>query len=122
MIQNNVVMVGLIIRVHFQYSEDLKFHFFSGEHTPAPPKGPCVKLAWSIFPTLIVWSPPPPPPQKDLDNNNSNNNKFNSCVAGSSFPGRMARWEANKAAALENNVNLLHNFTNIIVIRFSLHT
>ena len=36
MMQNNVVMVGLTVSMHFQQFEELKFLFFPGEHVPGP--------------------------------------------------------------------------------------
>ena len=73
MIQNNVVIVGLIVSMHFQQFEDHKVQSFLKELCPRTPLSPCVfGTAWSIIPTLIIWSqflkyaPPPPRPRKIL--------------------------------------------------------
>ena len=71
MIQNNVVIVGLIVSMHFQQFEDHKVQSFLKELCPRTPLSPCVfGTAWSIIPTLIIWSQflkyaPPPPSKKN---------------------------------------------------------
>ena len=40
MIQNNMVMVGLTISMHFQQFEELKFLIFSGRACPRTPLNP----------------------------------------------------------------------------------
>ena len=49
--QNNVVMVGLTVSMHFQQFEDLKFQIFPLDMPPEPPKTPVsLELAWLIIP------------------------------------------------------------------------
>ena len=71
MIQNNVVMVDLTVSMHLQQLEDLKFHIFPGSMPRTTITLKSSELAWSIIPTLIIWSWfwgyfPPPPPRKIL--------------------------------------------------------
>ena len=57
MIQNNVVMLGLTILMHFQQLEEHKFQNFSWGAYPRPSKSLVSSaLAWPVITKLITWS------------------------------------------------------------------
>ena len=89
MIQNNVVMVGLSIAVHFQQFEDLKFKFFSGGPYPRIPLKPlqsvhpfqfrrdCPDFAWnSRFSTRLQSRHEYPDFEDQLSQTNEQRNTF----------------------------------------------